>query len=543
MANALWCGGTGDKLYYTSGEFTSTLKDSQDVSAADLEPSGVDYDGSNTLWAGDANDKLFEQSGLFTSIIKTSLSVSSKTVAATGVTDDGAGNTIYASGFSLVTFDSRLFWLSGRFTATVKNSFITDTPGYGSPDGVSYDGTDTPYCDADKIYKVSGLFTSILKDSQSTLTISATGGVGLAGNGTDTLWAQGTNSILYKLSGSYTDIVKTSLSVTAVDSALLDIATEDHGARLGASSNSGNITLPLLFMNNPQTIALPQFSIQGLGGATGNINLPILTVLGHRAPQAVFNLPILTVFGGFNPEADITFPSLQVTAHGRKDTNDVNITLPFSINVVAHEEGGEILLPILTIAAIGFANEANITLPIPTVQAQDHRGGDGSVTLPKLTLFTEVQQGSVENIDITLPMLTLNAFSGHPVALELPSLSFTIEGKNGFVGTFSKSLTRMTVNVKASQNIIGTSNISLPSPTFSNSLLTGVVSLAGGNRTLPIFTLNSQGFRGENGDVAITLPVLTLTTEGVLDPSGTVSQSLFMLTLDAYADVYINRIV
>jgi hypothetical protein len=252
-------------------------------------------------------------------------------------------------------------------------------------------------------------------------------------------------------------------------------------------------------------------------------NLPLLSVQAEGAPGAAFTLPSLSVAIQGGPGASLTLPILTVSA-----------TTPFA--------NASVSLPGLSVFA-GPARGSDLTLPSPTVSAGQFVRGNISITLPRPTFITVVQQGTVENIDMTFPVLTLNASVGKKVELTLPQLSFAIEGKNGLLGTFSKSLPRVTVNVKASQNIIGTFGIPLPSPTFSTNLLTGTVSLSGGNRTLPIFSLNAHAYRGENGDVATTLPVLSLTTEVALNPSGTVSQSLFMLTLDAYADIHINRII
>ncbi len=41
MADTLYTGQADDKLYLQSGEFTSTLKTSQDVSSVDLQPQGI----------------------------------------------------------------------------------------------------------------------------------------------------------------------------------------------------------------------------------------------------------------------------------------------------------------------------------------------------------------------------------------------------------------------------------------------------------------------------------------------------------------------
>jgi hypothetical protein len=39
--NTPWCGNTGGKLYLTSGQYTSTLKTSEDVSGVNTGPIGI----------------------------------------------------------------------------------------------------------------------------------------------------------------------------------------------------------------------------------------------------------------------------------------------------------------------------------------------------------------------------------------------------------------------------------------------------------------------------------------------------------------------
>ena len=49
MADTPWCGSSGDKLYLTSGQFTSTIKTSQsDPTGAGVVLVGVTWDGTNS---------------------------------------------------------------------------------------------------------------------------------------------------------------------------------------------------------------------------------------------------------------------------------------------------------------------------------------------------------------------------------------------------------------------------------------------------------------------------------------------------------------
>ena len=77
--NTLWCGQIGDKAYYSSGQFTSTLKTSIGTNAAwaITNPSGIGALGSgddeNTLIATSTQELLLLTSGRFTSTILASV--------------------------------------------------------------------------------------------------------------------------------------------------------------------------------------------------------------------------------------------------------------------------------------------------------------------------------------------------------------------------------------------------------------------------------------------------------------------------------------
>jgi hypothetical protein len=286
-----------------------------------------------------------------------------------------------------------------------------------------------------------------------------------------------------------------------------------HAAEVIVSTGDGAFTLPLLWMNNPNIIQLPILEVSSTGtpaDTIGSITLPILSVQGGSGATGSFSLPIITVAA--------TTPASPVGVAGIAD-----LTLP-QLN-------------------IGTSNWFNQTLPIFTVQGEQKNRADGDVTLPMFTTNTVAQQGHVENIFITLPQFSLSAFTGHPVTITLPQFNMVIEGENGFLGTFDRSLPRMTINVKAEQQEFGTSNITLPQFSLDNNVLQGIISLSGGNRTLPTILLNAHAFRGENGNADLTLPILELTTFSPANPSGTFSQTLKMLTLDAFADHYTNRII
>jgi len=82
-------GSTADKLYLQSGQFTATVKDSENVGSVDTTPTGISWDDTNTPWAGSEAGKLYLQSGQLTSTLKTSEDVSAVDASGQGIdTDD-----------------------------------------------------------------------------------------------------------------------------------------------------------------------------------------------------------------------------------------------------------------------------------------------------------------------------------------------------------------------------------------------------------------------------------------------------------------------
>lgn len=326
LTDTPWCGQEAQKLYLTSGEFSSTIKTSEDVSAVDTAPTGISYDGTNTPWCGATDDKQYLQSGQFTSTIKTSQSVSAVDLTPSGISWDGT-NTPW-NGFA----DKKLYLTSGQFTSTIKTSqsvSVIDT----SNRSISYDGTNTPWSGAaaQKLYLQSGQFTSTLKTSQSVSAVD-TGIYGISWDGTNTPWNGLTDDKLYLTSGQFTSTIKTSQSVSAVDIVPTGIETNDVNARLGIGNDTtGDVA-----------ITLPQLTVQGGSGATADITLPQFTTsfTGHLPADVSITLPQFTVFGDHDHyHGDITLPQLTVVA-----TSDLMAT-------------ADLTLPQLSLSAIGLQGE------------------------------------------------------------------------------------------------------------------------------------------------------------------------------------------
>ncbi len=221
-----WSGSEAGKLYLQSGQFTSTIKDSEDISGIDINIEGITYDGTNTPWSGNEADKLYLQSGQFTSTLKDSEDVSGVDNNMTGISWDGTNSPwcgIQAG---------KLYLQSGQHTSTLKTS--EDVSGVDNqPTDISYDGTNTPWSgsEADKLYLTSGQFTSTIKDSEGVSGID-TAPFGITYDGTNTPWCGTQVDKLYLQSGQFTSTLKTSEDISGVDTAPSGISTNNVNARL-----------------------------------------------------------------------------------------------------------------------------------------------------------------------------------------------------------------------------------------------------------------------------------------------------------------------
>ncbi len=246
-----WCGGTDNKLYNTSGQFTSTLKDSEDVSGVDADPSSIEWDGENSAWSGRADDKLYLESGKFASTLKTSQAVGGIDTQAYGISWDGT-NTPWCGATG-----SKLYYMSSQFASTMKTSedvTAVDT----SPLGISTDAVDTPWVGnaANKLYLTSGIYTSTLKDSESVTAIDTTPS-GISWDGTNTPWCGSGGDKLYLQSGRFNSTLTTSQSVGTVDTFPSGISTDDYAGRVPSSAPP---TAPTWAVNTSNIIATDAYA-------------------------------------------------------------------------------------------------------------------------------------------------------------------------------------------------------------------------------------------------------------------------------------------
>lgn len=203
MSNAAVSG--SDKLYLLSGQFTTTVKDSESATGT----YGVSTDTNNTQW--NSLSKLYLLSGQFTSTIKDSVSGASFDSSVRDISSDGTNTPTMGNS------TDKLFLLSGQFTSTLKDS--ESISAYTSlPGGISWDGTNTPFCGelGGKLWLISGQFTSTIKDSVTTPSPRVFV-PGVSFDGTDTPWANRSPYDLVLFSGQFTSTVKVSLDISSVE--------------------------------------------------------------------------------------------------------------------------------------------------------------------------------------------------------------------------------------------------------------------------------------------------------------------------------------
>lgn len=232
-----WSGRGDNKLYLQSGQFTSTLKTSEDVSGVDNIVTGISWDGINTPFSGDQAKKLYLISGQFTSTLKDSESIGGIEQLLRGISWDGI-NTPWCGEFG----NDTLYLQSGQFSSTLKTS--QDVSAFDDfTNGISWDGTNTPFVGAsnDKLFLISGQFSSTLKTSQSISTVD-TDMLGISWDGTNTPCIGDQNNKLFLISGQFSSTIKTSENINSIDTIPSDISTNSVNERISNTAQGMSFT-------------------------------------------------------------------------------------------------------------------------------------------------------------------------------------------------------------------------------------------------------------------------------------------------------------
>lgn len=227
--NTLISGDGTNKLFLLSGQFTTTVRTSEDISAINTQIDGISWDGTDTLWCGYVtNDKLYRQSGQFSSTLKDSEDVTGVDTTPRGVTSDETNAPWIGS------TARKLYLTSGKFTSTIKDSEAVIGID-GVPQGITWDGTNTPWTGTndDKLYLTSGQFTSTLKDSEYVGVTWDNAPVGISSDGVNTPWTGQEADKLYLQSGQFTSTLKDSILTTSVDSTVTGTCIDEFYMRLG----------------------------------------------------------------------------------------------------------------------------------------------------------------------------------------------------------------------------------------------------------------------------------------------------------------------
>ena len=523
MADVTWSGqSSGGRLYVQSGSFTSTIKTSHAQANT-----GVSYDSVDTYYCGSSD--LFRSSGQFTSVMKDSEDVSSIDGGIRGISFDGDDTPWISDG------GDKMYLQSGNFTSTLKTS---QSHPNSQPGGISSNtDQDTPNCGfyPDTLYIHSGQFTSTVKSNLSV------GGdpYGISWDGSDTLWAKRSGASFLKLqSGAITSTVKDSLNISAVESTAAGIESSDFGARTGVFL--GNVfaeELPASFAMPAPTIDLISNIIVtppalGLGiqpedtaHIDSNHPRPYAIAMNISAPDPVVDFGQEIPVSGLSMSMNLFAPTINIITQ--------TIVYPSTLTISAVAE-----------VALGTPDYAwvDASLPLMTLNARIYNGFIGTTSLPMLTLSANCVVGFLTYTSQTLPMLTLNARMAPKVSLSLPMLTLSATGTTGSGGTLTKVLPLLTLSASGQATNKITFAKSLPMFTLDiNMVLGGFHTFAS---SLPMLTLSAEGASGSSpGFVTADLPLVTLDASGYSDGNGTLTKALPMLTLDAFGTSHIARII
>ena len=232
MPDTIWPGRANTILVETSGQFTTTVKDTQSYSGEGYTAlEGSEWDGTYTLSIdqGATND-IFRVSGHdpFSSTVDATISLSGS-ANPRAVSEDGS-DTIWADAGNDVL--NRLTGFTSTLNATVSVSGI-DT----DPRGVSWDGTDDELLMCGTFSDLLYAFTGFTSTQRATFDVSGDTSFpgGISWDGTNTLYAGLAPAIMYSRSGQFTSTLVDTMNPTSIDSNPGDIAHDDVDGRLGAA--------------------------------------------------------------------------------------------------------------------------------------------------------------------------------------------------------------------------------------------------------------------------------------------------------------------
>lgn len=435
LTNTHWQGSTDNKWYTNSGQITSTLLTSQSTTGTGSNPLGFDVKQADALWTDIAHEAyLYLQSGQFTSAVKTSLNISSGFNFERDVSYDGE-NVLSMGGNN-----KKLMYRSGLFSSTVKDSELVsgidanpdaittdDFVGRMNPPDVGTPDTETmvlaqesPTIDIinNPTILVSALSISLAIETPVHINSNhpRPEEVGISLLTQDPVIDIGqvyeaTEGAMIFLQWSPTIVIETQTIVEVEELTLAAALPEPFASPEFALFAS---TLPMFTLNAsillPSSFAseLPMFTLDAslITGQVFSVNrpLPMLTLDIRAGTKVSISLPImlLSASGTTSNGGTLTkpLPLMTLDASGQTEGSGVFATsLPmFTVDIVMALGGIHTFassLPMITLSSVGINGGAPgsfaAALPIITLASSGY--SDGSGTLAK-----------------ALPMLVLDAF-------------------------------------------------------------------------------------------------------------------------------------
>jgi hypothetical protein len=343
MANdTYWAGGQTRKLYKTSGEFTSTLKNSLYVQATENGINGINWDNADVWAIGRSDGVAMQWSGDMTSTLKQTFDVESVDINANGISIDDTD--------WMWTADQKnyLQYMSGKFTGTVKASLDVFTDDWSQSDIEMQFNGDTLWVGQQYsiLWLQSGMITSTVKQTMDLISYDIQM-QGLGWTGKNILVCGHTADHLWKFSGQFTTTLLDSVDTVLEDSAPRGIGTTNYTGRM--------------FGLNEAYFDLPSFTVLGYTGAISSITMPMFTAIGQTGFNADGSLilPMLTAEGeSFNrATASLTLSLLVQAIQGADQNCDADLTLPYFLHDFAGHEviDIEVTFPALGGVEIGAA--------------------------------------------------------------------------------------------------------------------------------------------------------------------------------------------
>lgn len=160
--------GTDEYLRRYSGQFSTTVKDSINVSSVCNEPNGQSWAGDSVYWIDkNVTDRFMETSGKFTSTLRQSVSINTR--AHEGISHDSTDT--YSQEQPFASANGKLLKYSGQFSSTLKTSVSLTSQTV--VDDLTWDGSKLLNCVEDPSPGGNGRI-QVYAGFSSTITDSAT---------------------------------------------------------------------------------------------------------------------------------------------------------------------------------------------------------------------------------------------------------------------------------------------------------------------------------------------------------------------------------